>query len=647
MRLSVIIVNYNVKYFLEQCLCSVIKATKDTGAEILVADNNSTDGSIDYLKPRFPHVKFVANAVNLGFAKANNQLLEMATGQYILFLNPDTMVPEDCIEKCIAFLESHPLSGALGIRMIDGTGKFLKESKRAFPSPLTSLYKLSGLTGLFPRSEHFARYHLGHLAEKENHEVDVLAGAFIMITRKILDEVGYFDESFFMYGEDIDLSYRIQKAGYRNYYFSESTILHFKGESSKKGSLNYIRMFYKAMSLFVRKHYKGPRARFFNFLIEVAIWGRALLSATGKLLKQLGLPLFDAGVILMSFWIAKYYWGKYIRQEVNYSPQMLTIAFPIFTFIFLIVSIFSGLYDRNYKLSRLNRSTLSAALILLSSYALLPENYRFSRGILVFGIGLCYLLISISRWLFIKMNLLKHADEEDEHRQTIIVSNERDFEIVKSLMTTSGMQERVLGRVNNNSSEASGAMGTIQHLPHLLKMYPIKEVIFCEDELSFKSIIETIQQLVRGVRYKFHAAGSMGIVGSDNKHIGGEYFTRDRQFIITHPANKRNKDFFDIVVSLFFMVTFPFHFILQKRPLQFFRNSWDVLKGKKSWVGYALEDNGLPYIKPGIISSTSLPRSCNTLPAQSLQVSDEWYAAGYSIDTDLSKIWRGYKYLSN
>ncbi|MEO6541840.1 MAG: glycosyltransferase family 2 protein, partial [Ferruginibacter sp.] len=238
MQLSVIIVNYNVKYFLEQCLYSVQKACLGIDAEIIVTDNNSSDGSRAFLEPAFPAVNFIWNTNNLGFAKANNQALAMAKGDLILFLNPDTILPEDSIQNCLQFFNLNKKAGALGIHMVDGSGNFLKESKRAFPSPLTSLYKLTGLTRLFPHSKIFARYHLGHLSEHENHEVDVLAGAFIMMPRKVLEEIGNFDEQFFMYGEDVDLSFRIQKAGYKNYYFAESSIIHFKGESTKRGSLN-------------------------------------------------------------------------------------------------------------------------------------------------------------------------------------------------------------------------------------------------------------------------------------------------------------------------------------------------------------------------------------------------------------------------
>ena len=282
MLLTVIIVNYNVKYFLEYCLYSVVKALKNIEGEIFVVDNNSTDGSKEFFCNKFPEVKFSWNTKNEGFAKANNKALQHACGDYILFLNPDTIVSEDSFEKCISFIQSKNNLAACGVKMIDGSGQFLDESKRAFPAPMTSLYKLSGLTKLFPKSKIFSKYHLGYLNDNTNHEVDVLAGAFMMVPKKIIAEVGGFDESFFMYGEDIDLSYRIQKAGYTNFYFAETSVIHFKGESTKKGSLNYVKMFYNAMSVFVKKHYGGTKAGLFNFFIHVGIFFRAGLSATAR-----------------------------------------------------------------------------------------------------------------------------------------------------------------------------------------------------------------------------------------------------------------------------------------------------------------------------------------------------------------------------
>ncbi|MBX9782337.1 MAG: glycosyltransferase family 2 protein [Chitinophagaceae bacterium] len=294
MQLSIIIVNYNVKYLLEQCLCSVLKAAAGIDTEIFVVDNASTDGSREYLEPIFPGVQFIWNNENPGFAKANNAALKKATGEYVLFLNPDTLVAEDCFLKCIRFMQNHSDAGALGVHMINGNGAFLKESKRSFPSSSVAFYKLIGLSSLFPSSEIFARYHLGHLSEKENHEVEVLSGAFMMVRKQALDITGGFDEHFFMYGEDIDLSYRIQHSihpsnggNYKNYYFSQTTIVHYKGESTKKGSLNYVRLFYKAMNQFVKKHPQEFYSGMFTFFISVAIWCRALLSAVKRVVQYI------------------------------------------------------------------------------------------------------------------------------------------------------------------------------------------------------------------------------------------------------------------------------------------------------------------------------------------------------------------------
>jgi GT2 family glycosyltransferase len=287
MNLSIIIVNYNVKYFLEQCLCSVIKAASGIQHEIIIVDNASSDGSREYLEKKFLNIRFTWNETNRGFAKANNQALQMACGEFILFLNPDTILPEDCFQKCVQYLSNHTEAGALGVCMYDGSGKFLKESKRGFPTPLAAFFKLTGLSTLFPKSAYFSRYHMGHLPPALNHETDVLAGAFMMVRKKVLDITGGFDESFFMYGEDIDLSYRIQKAGYKNLYFAECPILHFKGESTRSGTLNYVRLFYGAMAIFARKHYGSMSAGIFSFSIHLAIWIRAFFSATGHFLHYL------------------------------------------------------------------------------------------------------------------------------------------------------------------------------------------------------------------------------------------------------------------------------------------------------------------------------------------------------------------------
>ncbi len=513
MQLSIIIVNYNVKYFLEQCLFSVVKALKNIEGEIIVIDNNSSDGSYDFFQNKFKDVNFIWNETNAGFAKANNQALKIASGEYILFLNPDTIIPEDCLEKCISFIKSQKNNAALGIKMLDGSGNFLKESKRAFPSPITSLYKIAGLAGFFPRSPTFARYHLGYLSENENHEVDVLSGAFMMVPKKILDIVGGFDEEFFMYGEDIDLSFGIQKAGFKNFYFAESNIIHFKGESTKKGSLNYVKMFYKAMSVFVKKHYGNNRAGLFNFLIQAAIFLRAGLAAIARFLKWIGLPVIDAAIILMSFWIIKFFWSTFIKTEINYSFNLLFIAFSFFTVLFLAASYFSGLYDHGFKQSRLNKSTLTAVLVILTVYSLLPEHLRFSRGILLFGSLLSFILITIIRRLLLKWKIIAIAAESGEISQTIIAGTLEEFIAVSDVIEKANKKERILGRIETDDLIDTKTIGSFNDLNEVLDLYPIKEIIFCEGKLSFKKIIETVAHIPDRVRIKFFAKGSHAIIG--------------------------------------------------------------------------------------------------------------------------------------
>lgn len=254
MQLSVIIVNYNSKRLLENCLFSVQKAMQKIDGEIIIVDNNSSDGSKEYLPLKFTNVKFILNDANLGFAKACNQGSKISSGNYLLFLNPDTILTETCLKDCISFLETHADAGAAGVRMLDEKGNFLKESKRGLPSPSASFYKLFGLTAMFPGSKTFGKYYQGHLPESENNPVDILSGAFMMVKKNVFEKVNGFDESFFMYGEDIDLSLRITQQGYKNYYLGKIRVTHLKGGSTSY-NYKYVQDFYGAMNLFVKKHY--------------------------------------------------------------------------------------------------------------------------------------------------------------------------------------------------------------------------------------------------------------------------------------------------------------------------------------------------------------------------------------------------------
>lgn len=255
MKLSVVILNYNVRYFLEQCILSVQKAIEDIHAEIIVIDNDSRDGSCQMVKAQFPEVVLIENKTNVGFSKANNQAVSVARGEYVCILNPDTAVAEDTFKKSIAFSETMENLGALGVYLMDGTGNFLPESKRNLPTPKISLMKLTG----FPK-----KYYASHLADRSHGSVEVLVGAFMLLKKSIYEKVGGFDEDYFMYGEDIDLSYKITKAGFANYYLGTTTVLHYKGESTKKDDA-YFERFYGAMQIFYKKHFRK------NLLLEGSV----------------------------------------------------------------------------------------------------------------------------------------------------------------------------------------------------------------------------------------------------------------------------------------------------------------------------------------------------------------------------------------
>ncbi len=643
MQLSIIIVNYNVKYFLEQCLSSVYKAITNITAEVWVVDNASTDGSIEFLNGRFSWINVIANDKNVGFAKANNQALFKCTGEYVLFLNPDTIVAEDCFEKCMAFLNQHQKAGALGIRMVDGQGCFLPESKRSFPSPLTSFFKLIGLTSLFPKSRFFARYTLGYLDQHKNHEVDVLAGAFLMAKRQLLSSLHGFDETFFMYGEDVDLSYRIQKQGLKNYYFSGSTIIHFKGESTKKGSLNYVRMFYQAMSIFVKKHYGSGKASIFGFFIQLAIWLRAGLSAISGVFSKVGLQVVDAGLVFASFNFITALWIDWFRSGEAYNADLLQIAIPCFTILFLLTIMLAGMYDKLHKLSRAFSAALIATIVLLACYSLLPEKYRFSRGIVLFGGLTATILMVLFRWLLIQWKVIEDTDEATKHQQTLVVGTQAEYANVQRLLTRIGFQDRIMGRIaaNGNKEDAIAAVG---QLPTLLESLTLREIIFCEGYLSFKAIIDLIQQLPTHINSRFHAQYSQSIVGSDSKDASGEFVAVDSSFELGLPYQRRRKRMVDLAVSLAILITFPFHLLLN--GLSIIRNAILVISGKKTWIGYSQSTNTLPHLRKGVLATNGLPlNDSSPLKKESLEKIDEWYARNYHWLQDVKMVARHYKKL--
>lgn len=281
MKLSIIIVNYNVKYYLEQCLLSVERAIEDIDAEVIVVDNHSKDGSVEYIEQRFPWVTCISSLHNLGFARANNLAIKQSNSEYVLLLNPDTFISENIIADALNFMDNHKNAGGLGVTMLTTSGSRAKESRRGFPSPMVSFYKMMGLCDRFPNHPKFGHYYMSNMPWDKSGKMEVISGAFCLLRRAALDKVGLLDEAFFMYGEDIDLSYRILKGGFENWFFP-STILHYKGESTQRSSFRYVHVFYAAMLIFFRKHYSGM-----SFLLSIPIKAAIYLKATTSLLQML------------------------------------------------------------------------------------------------------------------------------------------------------------------------------------------------------------------------------------------------------------------------------------------------------------------------------------------------------------------------
>ena len=298
MKLSVVIVNYNVSHYLLQCVDSLSHALRGTDSEVIVVDNHSRDNSVTLLRQYHPEVRIVENLHNLGFAKANNIAIRQSRGEYVLLLNPDTIVSESVVKGVISFLDSHPEAGSAGVRMLNADGTVAPESRRVVPTPMTAFYKLSGLCGMFPNSRRFGRYYLGHLSWDSPQQIEVVSGAFCMLRTSVLKKVGLLDEDYFMYGEDIDLSYRILKSGATNWYVPE-TILHYKGESTHKSSFRYVHVFYQAMHIFFRKHF-SHLGLFISIPIKTAIIVKAssalLLMLTERMRMSLGFARRNNGL---------------------------------------------------------------------------------------------------------------------------------------------------------------------------------------------------------------------------------------------------------------------------------------------------------------------------------------------------------------
>lgn len=584
MILSVVIVNYNVKYFLKQCLGSVFASERklsngeELELEVWVVDNESVDGSVEMVQAEFPEVHLIANHENAGFARANNQALLQAKGEYLLLLNPDTLVEQETLVRCVDFMQEHVDCGGLCVKMVDGKGNYLKESKRGFPTPEASFFKISGLIHLFPHSRRIAAYYMGHLDDDMVNEIDIMPGAFLMFSREVYEKIGGLDESYFMYGEDIDFSWRIRLAGYKNYYLPETHIIHYKGESTKKGSMNYVYTFYNAMSIFVKKYFTGRNAKMFNLLLQTAIWLRAALAWGKRIASKVALPIIDFGVAYGGFVLIKSLWATYWADNIHYYPtEYTTLIIPIYILILMCSSWLNGGYDKPVRPSRIVRGMGIGLLLLLAFYSLLDEAQRYSRMLLLTGSIWTLMSNLLIRKLLEVLNIKGYAQRAREEGDTLIVGHDDETSRVSGLYTNFSINHRK--PMQTDSLEA-------HRLQEMIRVNRIDEVIFCGRDINLQQIIELMAQLrTTGVEYKIAPKEGDFIIGSNSILSPDDIYIDDLDTISTDTC-RRNKRLFDIMSALLLLVLSPLLLWFQKEKRTYFSHCLQVLFGRLTWVGY-------------------------------------------------------------
>ena len=598
--LSVIIVSYNVRAFLEQCLVSVQRASEGLSLDVWVVDNRSVDGSVDMVQMRFPEVHLIANEENVGFSKANNQAISRSKGRHVLLLNPDTVVREDTFRKCLEYAEKHPKLGGMGVPMYDGTGKYLPESKRGLPTPWAAFCRMTGLYRLAPRSQVLNAYYAGHVSETESAEIDILSGAFMWMRRAALDQVGLLDEQFFMYGEDIDLSWRLVEGGWQNHCCAWTSIIHYKGESTKKGSLNYVMVFYRAMLLFAAKHFEGRQAKAFSWMIRSAIYMRAGLAIVRRTLTRWGnTALIALGTVAwlvatmgcMQQWGAKTFdWPLAAIQGSGLVLVQMTAMLAL-----------GGHRDARSSLSLSGHvlACLIASMFTLVVYALWPEAWRFSRAAVVSMLLGHAVVHGWVMWSASKRNGHAH------HIRRLLVAAEDTARLVDLLRRNEGERTRLhvvaLWPLDNMPStlprvQGLSWIGSLRDLQEAVQIHNVDEVVFSGRDVRADTIVEALPMLgAKRVtcRIAWTDVGDVMASGGASRASFVAF-----QHGLHRPEVARSKRVFDLVTSTMVLLFTPLFLIFQRRGWTL--AAWQVLIGNKTWVS----PGNLKVIQPYIWSAT-------------------------------------------
>lgn len=646
-RVTVIIVSYNVQYFLELCLHSVVRALEYVNGEIIVVDNNSADGSCELVRSKFPAVTLIANEGNAGFSKANNQGLEIATGAYIHFLNPDTVVPEDFYQKTIAYLDANENVGCIGPRLIDGRGMYAVDSKKSFPSFWTSVFKLSGLAKLFPKSTLFNKYYAAQVGEFETAPVDILSGCCLLVRKSaMIASGGGFDESYFMYCEDVDMCHRIGLKGYKNIYFPQTNVIHYKGESTRKLSYRYMKIFYEAHAHFVKKYYPKNLAIVYITALRSVLALRNLLNWVKHLLAIFKMFILDAILLTLVTIAIKNFWFDKVAQIKAGNNAVFFKTIPVFVIIWMVSLFFNGAYDKPFSLFKAGRGMVLGTIVVLAGYGLMPFDFRYSRGIVLFSGMTGTIVLLMARWLLSLVKWIKLVPRGKIDYKTAIVGSKDAYDETVAILKESHYNLEIMERIAQTSSYEKEDLGSITNLPQIQKLYRVNEIIFDSGSLSYVQIMEQMEQCAPDPFYKIHVPQSPGIVGSNNSRHHAEEFSLNRKYNIGTASNKRNKRLVDILLSVLFLFSFPVVCWSIKEKGHFLNNIFMVLLGKKTWVGYEKSFDQLPALKEAVVPPYIILDNYHTQHADDYRLSEQ-YAQNYSVLDDIRLLWINIKYLGN
>jgi hypothetical protein len=595
--LSIIIVNYNVKEFLQNLIHSIEKASLNLTKEIIIVDNASDDGSVEFIKEKFPQIKLIANQLNLGFGKANNIALKQAIGKYILLINPDTLVAEDTFKKMIKFFEQNIQVGLAGCKILNPDGTLQLACRRSFPGPWTSFTKVTGLSSVFPRSKIFARYNLTYLDENKSYEVDAISGSFMMMRKEVYEKVGGFDEQFFMYGEDLDLCYRIQKEGFKVFYVHSTQIIHYKGESTKRSSFDETKVFYNAMHLFVKKHLSS--SFLVGLILRSAIFIRSIFAFIG-IRKLIILSI----VLDFIFFDLCLFAAEKIYHNLSDWSGFPNFAIPIVYSIPALIQVFVSFSIGNYKKNKLSISkTLLSVLIslpILTSLTFFFKDFAFSRAIVLITYVFLFLVLALWRIAFKIIFKKDLIDDNLKQKRTLIIGlDESAIKIGKKIRKKITDRRSVVGLIgfsNKNIGdkfESFEVIGTDQNIRRVIKENKINEVIFSSGNLSYNKMMEIVAKC-RDENVDFKVVGSSldFIVGKTAVTMLDDMPVIELNYNITQPQQRLIKVLFDysIVIPSLFLI-YPFIFFKSKLVqansdfTKFVLGFPKVLSGSASLVG--------------------------------------------------------------